>query len=128
MSRLGEVPCGHCKACCKSELIVLLPDEGDKVETYEHEIIPIEGQGTVAALKHKKNGECIYLARNGCTIRSRRPHICRIFDCRAFYLSKTRAERLEHRKHGAVARAILTAGRDRVKTLDVSELANIPRK
>jgi hypothetical protein len=35
-------------------------------------------------LKHKDNGDCIYLDRaKGCTIHNHRPVICRELDCRA---------------------------------------------
>jgi Fe-S-cluster containining protein len=101
----------------------LLPEEGDDVSSYEHEAITMPPLNeTLQVLRHKKNGDCIYLDRDGCSIHERRPHICRIFDCRAFYLSKTRAQRLEHRKQGAVAKAVITAGKDRRKTLDPGEL------
>jgi Fe-S-cluster containining protein len=128
MTKLGDVPCGPCRACCRSELIALLAEEGDDIASYDHEMVFINGFGDFPFLKHKKNGECVYLGRDGCTIHARRPHICRFFDCRGFYLSKTRAERLEHRKEGATARAVLTAGHARVKTLDFGELRKVPTK
>jgi uncharacterized protein len=129
MTKLGDVPCGPCHACCRAELIVLVPDAGDDIASYEHEIVAVPPMMMeMAVLKHKKNGDCVYLDRNGCTIHHRRPIICREFDCRAFFLSKTRAERHEHRKAGAIARAVLNAGRERVKTLDGGELTKVPCK
>lgn len=127
LTRLGDVPCGGCQACCKAELIALVPEDGDIVESYDHEMVFIDGVGEFAFLKHRKNGDCVYLGRDGCTIRERRPALCRAFDCRGFFLSKTRAERLEHRKSGAVARAVLNAGRERLKTLDISDMRRMPK-
>jgi Fe-S-cluster containining protein len=126
MTKLGDVPCGPCRACCRSELIVLIPEDGDDVESYDHEMVFINGAGEMPFLKHRKNGDCVYLDRDGCTIHERRPSLCRIFDCRAFYLSKTREQRQEHRKAGATARAVLNAGRERVKTLDIRDMRKVP--
>lgn len=81
----------------------------------------------MAYLKHRKNGDCIYLGRDGCTIRERRPHLCRIFDCRGHYLSKTRAERQELSTGSPLARTIFNAGRTRLKTLDLLEIAKVPK-
>ena len=126
-TKLGDVPCGPCHACCRSELVMILPDEGDIIENYDHELIFIPGVGEMAFLRHLKNGDCVYLGRDGCTIHGRAPHLCKIFDCRGFYLSKTRAERQEHRKHGLVARAVLNAGRERLQTLDIFEMSKMPK-
>ena len=106
---------------------MLLPDEGDVVENYDHEMIFIPGVGEMAFLRHLKNGDCVYLGRDGCTIHGRAPHLCKIFDCRGFYLSKTRAERQEHRKNGIVARSVLNAGRERLRTLDISDMSKMPK-
>lgn len=38
----------------------------------------------VRQMKHKKNGDCIHLTKNGCGIYSQRPRICRAFDCEDF--------------------------------------------
>ena len=122
MTKLGDVPCGPCRACCRSEAIALFPEDGDDVASYEHELISFPGIGEVAVLKHKPNGDCIYLDRDGCSIHHRRPEICRVFDCRAFYLGMSRAERQTTRKHSPLTRATLNAGHERLKTLDPSEL------
>ena len=44
------------------------------------------------------------------------PAICRAFDCRQLFLSKTRAERT---KSGVVSNEVFSAGRKRLKTLDL---------
>nr|WP_291577377.1 alpha/beta fold hydrolase [Bradyrhizobium sp.] len=61
----------------------------------------------------------LVLGRDGCTIHDRAPAICRAFDCRNLYLSKTRAEHLAIVKSGAVSNEVFSAGRKRFKTLDL---------
>ena len=71
------VNCGTCNDCCRNDAIFLHPECGDDptqylIETYEGRTI----------LQHQANGDCIYLDRaKGCTIRDRRPTICRELDC-----------------------------------------------
>ena len=97
-----------------------MPEDGDVVDSYEHQVMMIPGVGMLAFLKQRANGDCIYLGRDGCTIHKRAPLICQTFDCRAFYLSKTRAER-QALSHGSKnSKAIFFAGRTRLKTLDLS--------
>lgn len=127
MSKLGDVPCGPCHACCRSEIVALIPEDGDDVASYEHEVTTLPGIGDVAFLKHQKNGCCVYLGRDGCTIRDRRPIMCRVFDCRGFYLGRDRAGRQALAKGNPLVRAILNAGHQRLKTLDASEFNKVPR-
>lgn len=73
-----NVPCGTCTACCQGDAIFMHPECGDDPSQYETEMY--EGR---VILKHKPNGDCIYLDRaKGCTIHERRPAICRELDCR----------------------------------------------
>lgn len=37
-------------------------------------------------IAHKPNGDCVYLAGNGCTIHGRAPALCRAADCRSLAL------------------------------------------
>ena len=67
-----SVPCGTCRACCKKPwFVTLMP--------YEREM-----HGGVSKLPHKENGDCIYLAEEGCSLfgKVERPYTCRMFDCR----------------------------------------------
>jgi hypothetical protein len=59
MSALGDVPCGSCRACCRHDLIPLMPERGDLVWTYEHEVIATP-DGLTAVLRCANGGECIY--------------------------------------------------------------------
>lgn len=73
-----SVPCGNCTECCKGDAIYIHPECGDVASYYETE----EYEGRLI-LKHKPNGDCIYLSREtGCTIHATRPTICRELDCR----------------------------------------------
>ena len=97
---------------------MLFPDEGDVVESYEHRVVDLpEGRGAI--LKKGSDGNCIYLGPSGCTIHDRAPKICRVFDCRRWFLSKSRNERRTMVKAGAADAAVFEAGRKRVSSLTV---------
>jgi len=113
----ATVPCGGCHLCCHGDAIMLLPDEGDDVASYDHEIVTLPGVGTGAILK-KTDGHCVYLIDGRCSIWERAPTICRVFDCRRWYLSKTRPERRRMVKAGFADQAVFDAGRDRLSTLE----------
>lgn len=125
MTKLGDVPCGPCRACCRYELIPLFPQDGDNLETYEHETKDIPGIGALHFLKHGKNGDCFYLGRDGCTIHDRAPVVCKTFDCRGWYIKHDRAQRREMVRQSPSSRTVLTAGRSRMATLDVNELSKV---
>jgi uncharacterized protein len=118
MTQLGDVPCNGCHHCCRSELIVLMPDEGDDLSRYEHEIVALPGQEPLAVLKHRPNGDCVYLDESGCTIHGHAPMICRTFDCRHWCRGHTRAERRKMIAGSPLTRHVFNAGRDRLHTLD----------
>lgn len=115
----ANVPCGSCRLCCRADVIMLLPEEGDDVASYEHEILRLP-EGVGAVVKKGADGNCIYLGVDGCTIHDRAPAICRIFDCRRWFLSKTRPERRRLVKAGMADKEIFEAGRERLHTLEVA--------
>ena len=39
MTALGNVPCNGCRACCLHDVIPLMPERGDLIWTFEHEVI-----------------------------------------------------------------------------------------
>jgi len=91
------VPCGSCNECCRNDAIFMHPECGDDPATYETE--PYEGR---VILKHKDNGDCIYLDRaTGCTIHERRPVVCRELDCREL-VNLFGAKRLKEMGMGAI--------------------------
>jgi uncharacterized protein len=119
MKPRASVPCNGCTACCRHDLIVLHPECGDDVASYDtyqmpHPFLP----KVVYALKRRANGDCVYLGPQGCTIYERAPTICREFDCRKQYLMHSRAQRRELVAKGLYDKAVLEAGRQRVHTLE----------
>jgi putative zinc- or iron-chelating protein len=83
------------------------PEHGDNLADYDCEWV---GAG-LAALKHKANGDCVYLDRSrGCTIWDRRPVICREFDCAAIYLKFTPGQRRAYLSRGFMRPEVLKRG------------------
>ena len=121
MTALGNVPCNGCRACCLHDMIPLMPERGDLIWTYKHEVIATAAEAT-AVLQCGQTGGGIYLGQDGCTIHDRAPAICRAFDCREMFLSKSRPERLAMVKSGMVSNEVLSAGRKRFKTLDLPRI------
>lgn len=111
----ATVPCGSCKRCCQgNSIVMLMPDEGDVVETYEHEYVDLPGAGRGPIIKRYPNGDCVYLGENGCTIHDRAPVVCRVFDCRGAYLAFMQYPRQERKRmirKGIADNAILDIGR-----------------
>jgi hypothetical protein len=70
MTALGNVPCNGCRACCLHDMIPLMPERGDLIWTYKHEVVATAA-GPKAVLQCGETGECIYLGRDGCTIHDR---------------------------------------------------------
>lgn len=110
--KITLVDCHGCQACCKKQLVTLEPPEDDPA-AFDCDVI--EGPaGTLYSLKHKANGDCIYLGPDGCTIHGRQPVICRTFDCVAFAAQWPRARR---RKEKTVPGwdEVLKAGQHRLR-------------
>lgn len=112
-----SVPCNGCTLCCHRDMIMLMPEAGDDVDSYEHEIRTVPGVGSIATVKKGADGYCIYLGANGCTIHDRAPTICKSFDCRDLYRSKTRHERRRLVAKGVCSKEVFDAGRVRLHTL-----------
>ena len=110
------VPCNGCTLCCRGELIVLHPEEGDDPSRYDTVMVHSGGEiGDVFALKNKANGDCIYLGESGCTIHDRRPLVCRAYDCRDNYLTTPRHKRRRMIAEGLASKAIFNRGRELLK-------------
>jgi hypothetical protein len=56
MTALGNVPCNGCRACCLHDMIPLMPERGDLIWTYEHEVI-VTAAGPTAVLQCGETGE-----------------------------------------------------------------------
>lgn len=98
------VPCNRCTECCKGDAIFMHPECGDDPSQYETE--DYDGR---LVLKHKENGDCIYLGEHGCTIHSRRPVVCRELDCRMFITRLTRDARRDLVRRGIVKKSVIRA-------------------
>lgn len=110
--RDSTVVCAGCRLCCQGHTLVpLLPEYGDKPETYTTQVAL-----GVTALAMKPNGDCVYLGEGGCTIYNRRPIICRKYDCAEHYRSMTRPQRREAVKLRLITKEVLAAGRERSLT------------
>lgn len=115
MTDRTSVPCNGCTACCRNgEIILLYPADGDDPAQYDHVEISTP-HGIASVLRHKPNGDCVYLGENGCTIYQRAPRICRHFDCRMYFLSMNRNQRRLFEKLAKVE--IFAAARKRLSTL-----------
>jgi Fe-S-cluster containining protein len=120
MTKLGDVPCNGCHHCCRSEVIALMPEEGDELSRFEHDVITLPVHGEVAVLKHKPNGDCVYLDdERGCTIHGHAPVICRTFDCRHWFQRHSRNERRKMIAGSPATRLVFAAGRERLHTLEL---------
>lgn len=117
------MPCDGCTECCRSNQgLVLHPEQGDDVDSYEHRILARRATGEpVFVLATDASGRCVYLGDRGCTIYERRPLLCRTFDCRKHYLMLPRQDRDNLVKLGLSSRGVFNAGRSRVKTLSAAE-------
>jgi Fe-S-cluster containining protein len=115
------VPCNGCTACCKTDAVLLLPE--DNVESYLHEAVDIPGVGPALILA-KVDGHCVYLVDELCTIWHRAPKVCKAFDCRRFFLSRSRSERRRMVKEGIGSQEVMKAGQARVDTLTPAERAD----
>lgn len=91
--RARDLDCGGCVECCRGDAIFLHPECGDDVSMYDWE--PYEGR---PILKHKPNGDCIYLGDKGCTIHDRAPVICRELDCRLLVADARFRDAVQSRK------------------------------
>ena len=110
--RTAHVPCDSCTACCRNQLVALLPEYGDVLDSLQHHML-----NGIPVLDEKENGDCIYLKDGACSIWERRPAMCRAFDCRLHFMQFTRTQRRRMMKEGRAAREIFEAGRKRLHTL-----------
>ena len=118
-----EVSCNGCTECCRSNQgLVLHPEQGDEVESYQVQAVARDATGNpVLALATDESGKCVYLGSNGCTIYARRPFLCRSFDCRKHYLMLPREDRDNLVRIGLSSRVVFNAGKSRLKTLSAAE-------
>ena len=68
----ADVPCGPCHLCCRGDIILLMPDEGDVIESYQHDVFDTPS-GPAAIVKKGADGNCIYLGPDGARSTTARP-------------------------------------------------------
>jgi len=73
-----QVPCNGCMRCCRRDVIRLFPFE----DASQYKTVPHPSYIDTLMLDHKKNLDCIYLGKKGCTIQATKPYMCRTMDCR----------------------------------------------
>ena len=80
--------CSQCGICCRLFFVNLTEEEyfSEKYKTQFEEFGLINNFHKATAcganiLKTKKDGSCIYLEQNNCSIHKTRPQICRKFFC-----------------------------------------------
>jgi Fe-S-cluster containining protein len=80
--------CSQCGLCCRLFLINLTEEEYKsgkyKTQLGEFGLVDAFAQATACGsniLKQKKDGSCIYLKKNKCSIHKTRPQSCREFFC-----------------------------------------------
>lgn len=105
--KTSVVPCNGCTICCDRDAIFIDPELGDKVEDYQ----TIEFGG-FDILDHKKDGTCIYLEKEGCSIYEKRPAVCREFDCRRFVERVPKKTMIFYLKRGIITKAALRRGKE----------------
>lgn len=113
------VPCGTCNACCHSPVEVS-PDFGDNPDDYELAISVDTSAANglqMITLDRREDGSCYALKAGRCSIWSKRPKICRAFDCRKIFWMFDKAGRRELLAKGYFRKAVLDAGRNRADTL-----------
>lgn len=116
----NAIACDGCIACCKNDQVILRPEAGDDVSSYEVEFIAsaLYPDKPMPALKRDPlTGHCVYLSATGCTIHDRAPATCRRFHCARMFkalgrLSKAKRDVLWARGD-VLDRAVVERGRDR---------------
>ncbi|MEN6351744.1 MAG: YkgJ family cysteine cluster protein [Syntrophomonas sp.] len=82
-----EVPCGDCRACCKSSYFIhIKPDEKETLSQIDKRLVfPAPGlpRGN-KLLGYFENGQCPLLNDDKCSIYEHRSRTCRAYDCRIF--------------------------------------------
>lgn len=94
----ADVPCGDCNACCH-EMSVYLDD--DELGEYRS-VIEVDEQGqNRPRLERADDDSCVYLDDSGaCSIYTRRPRLCRTFDCRPLAFCGIRLEQKDTLNQG----------------------------
>lgn len=109
----SDVPCAGCTACCRNDRVMLGPD--DDPGAYEwHE------EDGFAVLDRRADGACVYLDESGCSIRDRRPEICRRMDCRVLVALTPQPVRVARSQQNPQLAQVYAAGLARMDSLEAT--------
>jgi Fe-S-cluster containining protein len=67
-------------------------------------------------LAHAKNGNCIYLGENGCTIHDTKPQMCKEMDCRRIAAAVTWTQARKLNKQGKIRIEIWQRGKELLRS------------
>lgn len=118
----NAIPCDGCIECCKSEQVILRPEAGDDLASFDFEYIEsalYPGRRVPALKRDRRTGNCIYLNADGCAIHGRAPAICRRFHCARTFKALGRLSRAQRdalwARGDVLEQAIVERGRDRYR-------------
>lgn len=116
------IPCDGCTLCCKSEQVILRPEAGDDLATFDFEYIEsalYPGKLVPALKRDPATGDCIYLEETGCAIHGRAPAICRRYHCARTFKALGRVSRAKrdalYARGDVLEQAVVERGRDRYR-------------
>jgi Fe-S-cluster containining protein len=92
----NAIPCDACTECCKTDQVILRPEAGDDLASYELDYIEsalYPGQRVPALKRDPRTGYCVYLRDTGCAIHDRAPATCRRFHCARMFKALGRLSR-----------------------------------
>lgn len=91
------VPCGSCTACCRSQLVAVMPEDAPNANHYRTRSLgKMESGDDVLVLVVEADGNCTHLVGGKCEVYDVRPIICRTYDCREQFRKMTRNQRRQH--------------------------------
>ena len=103
-----DVPCNGCTRCCRNDAVRILPHEdADRWDTEPHPYM-----AGARMLRHKPNGDCVYLGDSGCTRHHDKPQQCREMDCRTLAANITFTAARKLAKSGRLPFAVWKRGRE----------------
>jgi Fe-S-cluster containining protein len=118
----NAIPCDGCTACCKTEQVILRPEAGDDVDSFEFEYISsalYPGRKVPALKRDPRTGHCVYLRETGCAIHGRAPWTCRRFHCARTFKALGRLPRAKRdvlwARGDVLETEIVERGRDRYR-------------
>ncbi|MDV3456536.1 YkgJ family cysteine cluster protein [Sphingomonas sp. HF-S4] len=128
----NAIPCDGCTECCKTDQVILRPEAGDDVASYDVEYIAsalYPGRRVPALKRDPRTGFCVYLVEDGCAIHGRAPWTCRRFHCARMFKALGRLPRAKRdalwARGDVLEEAIVERGRDRLKLAETMGLDHL---